>query len=92
MTEARERWVEQTILHDPEKKNYGNCMQACVASLLNIPLNDVPHFHHDAGASRNPVGKHPIDDCGIAALARPERDVALAKADEIRIMEGRAAE
>ncbi len=47
MTEARERWVEQTILHDPEKKNYGNCMQACVASLLNIPLNDVPHFHHD---------------------------------------------
>src|SRR6266581_6866987 len=38
------RPVEQTILHDPEKGVVGNCFAACLASLLEIPLDDVPHF------------------------------------------------
>jgi len=32
--------VYQTIVD----KGYGNCMQAVVASLLELPLDDVPHF------------------------------------------------
>ena len=34
----------QTVLHDPEKGQNGNCMQACVASLFELPLDAVPHF------------------------------------------------
>jgi hypothetical protein len=35
--------VDQTILAtDPKRK--GNCVAACVASLLGIPLTRVPHF------------------------------------------------
>ena len=34
--------VNQTIL-DFE---HGNCMQACVASILELPLEDVPNFMH----------------------------------------------
>lgn len=44
---SQSRWVDQTIHHDPDKQQYGNCMQACIASLLNLPLDEVPHFHHD---------------------------------------------
>lgn len=35
---------KQTILHDPENGVYGNCAQACIASLLGLPLSEVPHF------------------------------------------------
>jgi hypothetical protein len=39
------RWLDQTILHDPDKPDVmGNCWQTCIASLLNIPLDEVPHF------------------------------------------------
>jgi hypothetical protein len=41
------RWLDQTIPHIPETGQYGNCMQAALASLLNRPLAEVPHFHHD---------------------------------------------
>lgn len=35
--------VYQTIFgNDP--RNPGNCFQACVASLFDLPLEDVPHF------------------------------------------------
>lgn len=36
--------VTQTILHDPDNGAIGNCMQAAIASLLDLPLDDVPHF------------------------------------------------
>jgi hypothetical protein len=39
--------VTQTILYDPEMQKlgvYGNCLQAAVASLLDRPLDSVPHF------------------------------------------------
>lgn len=35
--------VEQTKLHVPGKQN-GNCMAAAIASLLELPLSDVPNF------------------------------------------------
>lgn len=44
-------WIDQSIMHDPENGQYGNCMQACIASYLHRPLDDVPHFHHDGCAA-----------------------------------------
>lgn len=34
--------VNQTIFKDEQGR--GNCLQACIASLLELPLEDVPHF------------------------------------------------
>jgi hypothetical protein len=36
--------VDQTILHDPANGRYGNCFAAFLASTLEIPIEDVPHF------------------------------------------------
>ena len=36
--------VDQTILHDPENGKHGDCMRACVASVLELPIEEVPHF------------------------------------------------
>lgn len=36
--------VKQTILHDPEHGRYGNCFQVCIASLMELPIEAVPHF------------------------------------------------
>lgn len=47
--EGRERWLKQTIMAaDPDwfAKGItpGNCQQAALASVLSLPLTDVPHF------------------------------------------------
>ncbi|MFI8535345.1 hypothetical protein ACIGMX_34510 [Streptomyces aquilus] len=36
--------VSQTILHGDPSGRPGNCLQAAVASLLELPLDEVPHF------------------------------------------------
>lgn len=36
--------VKQTILHDPENDKHGNCFSAVLASLLHVPIDDVPVF------------------------------------------------
>lgn len=36
--------VTQSILHGDASGRPGNCLQAAVASLLELPLDDVPHF------------------------------------------------
>ncbi|MFJ8006092.1 hypothetical protein [Streptomyces fagopyri] len=43
------RPVSQTILHDDPAGRPGNCLQAAIASLLELPLDEVPHFilHED---------------------------------------------
>ena len=41
------RWIHQTQFYDPTKsKNVvtGNCMAAALASLLNVPLSDIPDW------------------------------------------------
>ncbi|MFJ4787579.1 hypothetical protein [Streptomyces sp. NPDC088794] len=38
------RPVTQSILHDDPRGRPGNCLQATVASLLELPLLSVPHF------------------------------------------------
>ena len=38
--------VHCIVKHDPPN-SYGDCVRACVASLLNLPAEAVPHFYHD---------------------------------------------
>lgn len=38
--------VTQTILAGQEEGVYGNCVQAAVASMLDLPIASVPHFAH----------------------------------------------
>lgn len=35
----------QLILHDPENGTRGDCQRAVIASLMNIPITEVPHFN-----------------------------------------------
>lgn len=39
--------VFQTILHDPENDLHGNCLSATLASLLHLPIEDIPIFKDD---------------------------------------------
>jgi len=42
--------VDQTRFYDPTvpvKEQRGNCLQAVMASVLELPLDDVPHFVQD---------------------------------------------
>lgn len=36
--------IKQTRFSDPEKGIHGNCFSACIASLLDLSINDVPDF------------------------------------------------
>lgn len=38
---------DQEFINIPGEQ-YGDCMRACIASLLDIPIADVPHFLRDA--------------------------------------------
>jgi len=39
--------VFQTIFHDKKAGTRGNCLSACIASIMEIDINDVPHFHDE---------------------------------------------
>lgn len=36
--------VDQEFLHQPEVGQYGDCQRAVIASLLDLPIAEVPHF------------------------------------------------
>jgi hypothetical protein len=36
--------VNQEFVNDPEKGIHGDCQRAVIASLLDLPINEVPHF------------------------------------------------
>lgn len=43
--------VNCRVGHHPDKGTYGDCVRACVATLLDIADGDkVPHFYHDNDA------------------------------------------
>lgn len=67
--------VDQTILHEPSEGRYGNCMQAMVASVLEFPIEEVPHFLHDNtqdGALFNRRVNEFLRPFNLAYLAFPE--------------------
>jgi hypothetical protein len=39
--------VDQLVMHDPDNGRFGDCMRACIASLLDLPAEEVPHFLFD---------------------------------------------
>ncbi len=41
------RQVHCQIKHDPDNGTYGDCMRACVASIMEFAPERVPHFMHD---------------------------------------------
>jgi len=36
--------VDQQFLNDPENGTVGDCFRACIASVLEVPIEAVPHF------------------------------------------------
>ena len=36
--------LKQTIFSNEKAGTVGNCLQSCVASLLDLPIEEVPHF------------------------------------------------
>lgn len=36
---------KQQVLHDPKNGAYGDCQRAAIATVLQIPIGDVPHFN-----------------------------------------------
>jgi hypothetical protein len=36
--------VKQQFVHKPEINQFGDCQRAVIASLLELPIEDVPHF------------------------------------------------
>lgn len=34
--------VQQTILHDPDNGQFGDCYRACLASILELPIEGIP--------------------------------------------------
>lgn len=47
MTTSDRRFVDQTTFYDPDQPGKGNCTEAAVASILGLPLDDVPNFRAD---------------------------------------------
>ncbi len=43
--------TDMTILHDPDNGYYGDCQRACIASLLEIDINEIPHFYETGNDS-----------------------------------------
>jgi hypothetical protein len=39
--------IDQEFMHDPEKGIIGDCFRACIASILELDINEVPHFYRD---------------------------------------------
>lgn len=39
--------VNCTVKDDPANGSYGDCVRACVASILEMESEQVPHFYHD---------------------------------------------
>ncbi len=46
--------VDQEYVHAPEIGQHGDCQRAVIASLLELPISEVPHFLQEAKG--DPVG------------------------------------
>ena len=43
--------VDQEFVHLPEIGQFGDCQRAVIASLLELPISEVPHFLRDASGN-----------------------------------------
>lgn len=51
--------IYQSLKHDPKNGVWGNCHSACLASLLELTEEEVPHFYHNS----QPAGTKSGDQC-----------------------------
>ena len=56
--------VYQTIFGSPS----GNCLQACIASILNLPLSEVPNFMERPGDEWLQAMDEFLYKCGLQAV------------------------
>ena len=47
--------VMQQERHDPENGQIGDCLRACLASVVGVKLEEVPHIGRNLWPSRDPV-------------------------------------
>jgi hypothetical protein len=59
--------VDQSLAHDPANGVWGDCMRACIASLLDLPIERVPHFF-DGGCNGAVFDKRVSDFLGDRGL------------------------
>src|SRR5687768_17502092 len=72
--------VDQVVLHDPTNNQFGDCFRACVASLLEVPAEHVPHFLHDGNEAQfNHRVSAFLASRGLFALTIPARGWNLAE-------------
>lgn len=45
--------VDKLIVHDPENGLFGDCLRACVASILELSAEEVPHFYRNGFGDEN---------------------------------------
>ena len=59
--------VHCQLKHDPEEGIYGDCVRACIASLLDLLPDAVPHFFHDncSGETAQRRIETFLADCGL---------------------------
>lgn len=54
------KYVHCTERHDPDAGTYGDCMRACIASIMDRDSEEVPHFA-DGGVSADEAMSHMRD-------------------------------
>jgi len=65
--------VDQTILHVPGVSN-GNCLAACLASLLEVDIATVPNFVDDKKYWERNMQKWLFDNHGLRNICMPYND------------------
>lgn len=54
--------VKNTVKHDPKNGTYGNCHSACFATILGLPIEEVPHFFEEGDEIEMSIQWARIDD------------------------------
>jgi hypothetical protein len=52
--------INNTIQHDPENGKWGDCFRCCMAMVLGLPVEDVPHIYE--GCQNGPIDREERED------------------------------
>lgn len=55
--------VDQEFVHKPEIGQHGDCQRAVLASLLDLPISEVPHFAQDQADGKSEFWPAVSDFC-----------------------------
>ena len=54
--------IDNQVQHKPEIGQYGDCHRVCVAMVLGVPVDDVPHFYEGGDDECRKLQQTRIDD------------------------------